>query len=105
MLLTDYLERNARLWGMETALVEINPSEERDKATTWREFNLIESANPDAPYRRELSWTSFDRRANRFANLLLSRGIARGTKVACCAPRPGPCVSRYRWVSDPVRAV
>ena len=82
MLLTDYLERNARLWGMETALVEINPSEERDKATTWREFNLIESANPDAPYRRELSWTSFDRRANRFANLLLSRGIARGTKVA-----------------------
>ena len=82
MLLTDYLERNARLWGMETALVEINPSEERDQALTWREFNLIESANPDAPYRRELSWTDFDRRANRFANLLLSRGIPRGTKVA-----------------------
>ena len=82
MLLTDYLERNARLWGMDTALVEINPSEERDMATTWREFNLIESANPDAPYRREISWRDFDRRANRFANLLLSRGIARGTKVA-----------------------
>ena len=82
MLLTDYLERNARLWGMETALVEINPSEERDKAVTWREFNLIESANPDAPYRREISWQDFDRRANRFANLLLSRGIPRGTKVA-----------------------
>jgi len=82
VLLTDYLERNARLWGMETALVEINPSEERDQATTWREFNLIESANPDAPYRREMSWTDFDRRANRFANLLLSRGISRGTKIA-----------------------
>ena len=82
MLLTDYLERNARLFGMETALVEINPSEERDMATTWREFNLIESANPDAPYRREMSWTDFDRRANRFANLLLSRGVARETKVA-----------------------
>ena len=82
MLLTDYLERNARLWGMETALVEINPSEERDRAVTWREFNLIESANPDAPYRREISWQDFDRRANRFANLLLSRGIPRGTKVA-----------------------
>ena len=82
MLLTDYLERNARLYGMETALVEINPSEERDMATTWREFNLIESANPDAPYRREMSWTDFDRRANRFANLLLSRGVVRGTKVA-----------------------
>ena len=82
MLLTDYLERNARLWGMETALVEINPSEERDKAVTWSEFNLIENANPDAPYRREISWQDFDRRANRFANLLLSRGIERGTKVA-----------------------
>ncbi len=82
VLLTDYLERNARLYGMETALVEINPSEERDRATTWREFNLIESANPDAPYRREISWADFDRRANRFANLLLSRGVARGTKVA-----------------------
>ncbi len=82
MLLTDYLERNSRLYGMETALVEINPSEERDQATTWREFNLIESANPDAPYRREISWTDFDRRANRFANLLLSRGIKRGTKIA-----------------------
>ena len=82
MLLTDYLERNARLWGMDTALVEINPSEERDKAVTWREFNLIESANPNAPYRREISWQDFDRRANRFANLLLSRGVKRGTKVA-----------------------
>ena len=82
MLLTDYLERNARLYGMDVALVEINPSEERDMATTWREFNLIEAANPDAPYRREISWRDFDRRANRFANLLLSRGAARGTKVA-----------------------
>ena len=82
MVITDYLERNARLYGGETALVEINPSEERDNAVTWREFNLIESANPDAPYRREMSWADFDRRANRFANLLLSRGLERGTKVA-----------------------
>jgi len=82
VLLTDYLERNARLYGMETALVEINPSEERDNAVTWREFNLIESANPDAPYRREMTWREFDSRANRFANLLLSRGVKQGTKVA-----------------------
>jgi len=82
MVITDYLERNARLYGGEVALVEINPSEERDAAVTWRDFNLIENANPDAPYRREMSWKDFDRRANRFANLLLSRGIKRGTKVA-----------------------
>ena len=82
MVITDYLERNARLYGAETALVEINPSEERDNAVTWRDFNLIENANPDAPYRRDLSWRDFDRRANRFANLLLSRGLKKGTKVA-----------------------
>ena len=82
MIITDFLERNARLYGGETCLVEINPSEERDKAVTWWDFNLIESASPDAPYRRELSWKDFDRRANRFANLLLSRGLKKGTKVA-----------------------
>jgi len=82
MVITDYLERNARLYGAESALVEINPSEERDNAVTWRDFNLIENANPDAPYRREMSWKDFDRRANRFANLLLSRGLPKGTKVA-----------------------
>ena len=82
MIITDFLERNARLYGQETALVEINPSEERDKALTWWDFNLIESASPDAPYRREISWKDFDRRANRFANLLLSRGLKKGTKVA-----------------------
>jgi len=82
MIITDFLERNARLYGQETALVEINPSEERDKAVTWWDFNLIESAGQDAPYRREISWRDFDRRANRFANLLLSRGLKKGTKVA-----------------------
>ena len=82
MIITDFLERNARLYGQETALVEINPSEERDRAVTWWDFSLIESAGQDAPYRRELSWKDFDRRANRFANLLLSRGLKKGTKVA-----------------------
>jgi len=82
MPITDFLERNARLYGAETALVEINPSEERDRAVTWREMSLIQGANPNAPYRREMSWQDFDRRANRFANLLLSRGVERGAKVA-----------------------
>ncbi len=81
MVITDFLERNARLYGSETALVEINPSEERDNAVTWRDFSLIEGANPNAPYRREITWKDFDRRANRFANLLLSREIRQGTKV------------------------
>lgn len=81
MVIADLLERNARLYGSDTALVELSPTEERDRAVTWREASLIESAQPDAPYRRELSWRDFDRRANRFANLLLSRGLEQGTKV------------------------
>ena len=79
MVITDFLERNARLYGSEVSLVEINPSEERDRAVTWREFNLIESNSQNVPYRREMTWRDFDRRANRFANLLLSRGVKRGT--------------------------
>ena len=82
MVITDFLEKNARLCGNDIALVEINPSEERDRAVTWRDFSLIESSTPDAPYRREMSWLDFDRRANRFANLLLSRGLKKGDKVA-----------------------
>ena len=81
MVITDFLERNARLYGSDIALVEVNPSEERDSAVTWREASLIAEAQPDAPYRRELSWQDFDRRANRFANFLLSRNVRRGTKV------------------------
>ena len=81
MVITDLLERNARLYGAETALVEINPSEERDRAKTWREFSLIENTRPDLPYRREMNWSQFDKKANRFANLLLSRGIEKGQKV------------------------
>ena len=82
MVITDFLERNARLWGGDIALVELNPTEDRDAAANWREASLIESALPDAPYRREMNWRTFDEQANRFANLLLSRGVRRGTKVA-----------------------
>ena len=56
MVITELLEKHARLNGSAICLVEINPSEERDNAVTWQDFNLIESANPDAPYRRELSF-------------------------------------------------
>ncbi len=80
MVITDFLERNSRLYGQDTALVVVSPSETRDKAVTWREASLIESAT-DSPYRREMNWRQFDQMANRFANLLLSREVPRGTKV------------------------
>ena len=81
MPITEYLERNARFWPDDVSLVEINPASQPDKATTWREFNLIETAG-GSKYRREMTWKQFDEKANRFANLLLSRGLNRGDKVA-----------------------
>lgn len=81
MSIIDFLERNARLYPDDISLVEINPDNQPAPAMTWREYNLIVSSS-NAPYRREMSWREFDIKANRFANLLLTRGIRRGDKVA-----------------------
>lgn len=81
MVLTDFLEKNARIKPDEVALVEINPALQPDHTVTWREYSLIESSS-GGKYRRELTWREFDRHANRFANLLLSRGVKKGDKVA-----------------------
>ena len=62
MPVTEYLERNAREYPDEVALVELNPDE---KDT-----------------RREITWSVFNEKANRFANMLISRGIKKGDKVA-----------------------
>ena len=77
MPIFDYLERNARLYPEEVCLVEINPANQPDRNVSWREYNLIEAAEGDK-YRREITWREFDRRANRFANLLLTRGVKKG---------------------------
>ena len=38
--------------------------------------------NPSTHYRREITWSVMDEKANRFANLLISRGIKKDDKVA-----------------------
>lgn len=81
MAITDFLERNAKLYPSEVSLVEINPANQPDRAVTWREYNLIETSQSEK-YRREMTWKEFDIKANRFANLLLTRGIKKGDKVA-----------------------
>lgn len=81
MVITDLLERNAKLYGDDVSLVEINPSDQRDNAVTWRDYELIESSNAGV-YRREMTWKEFDVKANRFANLLITRGVKKGDKVA-----------------------
>lgn len=81
MPITDLLERNAKEFCHETALVEINPEVKELRRVTWKEYELIESS-PTKSYRREITWSVFDEKANRCANLLLSRGIKKGDKVA-----------------------
>ena len=81
MPITDLLERNSKLYGDETALVEINPEIREEQRVTWKEYELIQPTG-DAPYRREITWSIFDEKANRVANMLLGRGLKRGQKVA-----------------------
>lgn len=81
MPVTDYLERNAKLYGSEIALVELNPTMKETKRMTWREYELIQPTTNEA-YRRQITWTVFDEKANRVANMLLERGIKKGDKVA-----------------------
>ena len=81
MPLTDILEKNCRLYGDDVCLVEINPEMPETRRVTWKEFELIEPVR--APYyRREITWNVFNEKANRFANLLLERGVKKGDKVA-----------------------
>lgn len=81
MPITEILQKNADFYPNDVSLVEINPQMENQSRMTWREYSLIES-NPNEAYRREITWSEFNKRANRFANLLLTRGIKKGDKVA-----------------------
>ncbi|MDE5893439.1 MAG: acyl--CoA ligase [Acetatifactor sp.] len=81
MPITDLLERNSKLYGDESALVEINPEIREEQRVTWKEYELIQPTG-DAPYRREITWSIFDEKANRVANMLIERGIQKGDRVA-----------------------
>jgi long-chain acyl-CoA synthetase len=81
MLITEVLARNAALYGDEVCLIGVNPEVTERREVTWREYELMET-NPLEHSRREMTWRQFDEAANRFANLLLSRGIGKGQKVA-----------------------
>ncbi len=60
MLITEILERNAELFGPETALIEREPAK-----------NL----------RRQITWAEFDAQADSVAQALIAMGIQKGDKV------------------------
>lgn len=81
MPITDILEHNATLFKNDISLVELNPGDDAKPRMTWREYSLIESTGK-ARFRKEITWGEFNIQANRLSNLLLTRGIKKGDKVA-----------------------
>ena len=81
MPVTEYLERNARLWPNDVALVELNPTVTVPTLTTWKEYDLVQPLK-GVPYRQEITWAVFNEKSNRVANFLLARGIKKDDKVA-----------------------
>ena len=81
MTIIDFLEDNVKKYGNEEALVEINPQKKPEHYRTWREFSLVEPGLAKE-YRRSITWNEFEVTSNKVANLLLSKGIKKGDKVA-----------------------
>jgi acyl-CoA synthetase (AMP-forming)/AMP-acid ligase II len=81
MPITEILSRNAKLYGDEVSLIEINPELREKHEKTWRDYELVEPL-PVSKYRRQITWKEFDDKANQFANLLRIKGIKKGDKVA-----------------------
>ena len=81
MPITEILEKNAREFASDVCLVEVNPEREETRRVTWREYELVETTQPKY-YRREITWSVFNEKANRFANALIENGIKKGDKVA-----------------------
>ena len=80
MPITEILVENARKYAGDICLVEVNPEREETRRVTWREYELVETTLPKY-YRREITWSVFDEKANRFANALIENGIKKGDKV------------------------
>ena len=80
MPITEILVKNATEYRDEVALVEITPNSEEKSRVTWKNYALIEPGTASET-RYEMTWGDFDKKANRFANLLLTRGVKKGDKV------------------------
>jgi len=81
MPITEILAKNCAEFGNDICLVEINPEVKETRRVTWKEYDLMQPSAVSY-YRREITWNVFNEKANRFANMLISRGVKKGDKVA-----------------------
>ena len=79
MPVTEYLERNAREYPDEVALVELNPDEKDTRRTTWKEFGLIEPTTY-SPYRREIHGVYLTRKRTDSPTCLLAEESRRAIR-------------------------
>lgn len=79
--ITELLEQNAEKYGNEVCIVEVNPQITENRRMLWKDYDLIQPTS-SLQYRREITWGVFNEKANRFAQLLISRGVGKGDKVA-----------------------
>ena len=82
MTIVHLLEKNAKEFAQDIALVEINPEQPETRKRTWHEYDLVEPTHKLRHYRREITWEVFNEKANRLANMLQQNGIGKGNKVA-----------------------
>jgi acyl-CoA synthetase (AMP-forming)/AMP-acid ligase II len=80
-IITQVLEHNAKSYGNEVALVEINPEQKARKRKTWKEYELVDGGSEREYHRSEITWHVFNEKSNRVANMLLDHGIGKGNKV------------------------
>lgn len=79
-VITDILVKNAKKFSQDVALVEVSPELKEKREREWKEFELVEPGK-GGQERREITWQEFNEESNRFAHLLLSKGIKKGDKV------------------------
>ena len=82
MPIVDILRQNAKLYGSDDALVELNYDTEAKKE--WSELELVEPAHAFG-FRRVLTWKQFDDIANQFANYLISIGVKKTIRSPSCS--------------------
>ena len=80
MPITELLVRNATEYPNEVALIELNPEIKEKTHSNWKAYSLNEKPDTSA-YRREITWSVLDEKANRFANYLLGNGVKKGDKI------------------------
>ena len=81
MIITDILVKNAKSFPDDLSLVEISPEIKELQEKEWKEFELVETGKA-GNHRREITWEEFNQQANKFAHMLMEKGIRKGDKVA-----------------------